>query len=171
MITSRELSMVGGAVFGGLAFAWMLPPTTPIGGPTVASLSRSASPAAYAAAPAFDPEPASLQAQTQAQTQPAIYDPAIPRIDLNARPAALPDRTEQATDDYEESGDFSDDYGPRRHHEDYARAFRVGYRQAERGSIEDSRECEQFEDPARADGCRKYVDEAEPALNYDNPTD
>jgi len=171
MITSREYCLAGSAIFGGLALAWMLPPTKPIGGPTVSELSRSVAGAAQAAVP-IDPIPApEPTVPTQVQTPP-VYDPQLPPVDLRANAPTAHERA-IAEADYAQYGDAhfaGDGYGPRTDQDDYGSAFRRGYRTAERQRITNIDDCDQFDDPARGDGCRKYVDEAEqPELGYDGP--
>jgi hypothetical protein len=164
MISSRVPALIGCAIFGGFAFAWVLPPTTPIGGPTLAEISHVA-PAAYPATPSFDRLPPETPMQPP---QPAVYDPGMPAIVLDARPARPEFPGEPVA---EEAAEVSSDYGPRAYSDDYERAFRVGYRQAKRQGYVDPDACEQYDDPARADGCRKYLDDSDqPALTYDTPT-
>jgi hypothetical protein len=162
MISSRVPGLIGCAIFGGVAFAWVLPPTTPIGGPTLSEISHVA-PAAYPATPSFDRLPPETRMQPP---QPAVYDPGMPAIVLDARRARP--GGEPAV---EEATEVSSDYGPRAYSDDYERAFRVGYRQAKRQGFADPDACEQYDDPARADGCRKYLDDVDrTALTYDTPT-
>ena len=117
MVRSSALSIIAAAAFGGVAFAWVLPPTTPIGGPTLSEISRHVAAAAYAPAAPVDPLP------PQPQPLPPIYDPGIPRVDLDARSPARAYGAEQVSGD---SG-YAKDYGPRLYVDHYDRAFRLDY--------------------------------------------
>lgn len=143
MFSPRALIIIGSTAFSGVALAWILPPTTPIGGPTVSELTRSPTLAAYHAPPAADPPP----------IQPA-FDPQIRGIDLMDRgqpelehavavedDAAPPPQDEGWTDSYREDSD---------------RAFRKGFKFARHERLSDPDECERFDDQAKVDGCRSY---------------
>jgi len=142
MVASRPLIILGAAIFGGAGLAWILPPTTPIGGPTVAELKRSPSLAAYRAPSAFEPQP----------PQP-LFDPGLRRLDLTDR-SAPSDRPVPADA-------AADDSGLQPYFDDPERAFRKGYRLARRDDLTDPEECERFEDQAQVQGCRTYVERAD----------
>jgi len=143
MLSSRMWIGIGSVVFGGAALAWVLPPTTPIGGPTVAQLSVARS--------------------AHAESSPA--DATLPQLPPVSAPVPPPDiappTPDRAVPLLEADDDVARDAGPQAPREDPERAFRLGYRLAERSDMTDPGECDRFANPDRVDGCLAYLNDAD----------
>jgi len=140
MFASKAFAVLATTAFGGVALGWILPPTTPIGGPTVAELKRS--PSLASVPPSFEPQP----------PQP-VFDPGLRGLDLTDRSTSF-DRPVPVDEvaDYSRQQPYFDD--PRR-------AFRKGYRLARHYDLTNPEECEQYSDQSEVEGCRSYVERAE----------
>jgi hypothetical protein len=156
MTVSRPLAIGGGIAAFALIVAWMVPPTTPKGGATIApSHPIRAAPEPVAAAvpvdPSFSPalpaapiDPAADGASAP-QSFPSMPPPPA-RFDRDTRPPVPPTGPDQ------EAGRFA--------LADPQEEFDRGYRWAERRQLEDPRECRRWAETPREDGCLAFLQDA-----------
>jgi len=146
MTVSRPLAIGGGIAAFALIVAWMVPPTTPKGGETIAAA----------------PHPIRIQPPEPSVAPPADASFAVPLppplpVDRSAdaaRPAPSPPSSPQSLN--EGVARAEDRYAFADPQEDFDR----GYRWAQRHQVEDPRECRRWADSPREDGCLAFLQDA-----------
>jgi hypothetical protein len=157
MIVSRPLAIGGGIAAFALIVAWMVPPTTPKGGTTIApSHAIRAAPEPMAAAapadPSFSPAPPAapptpIDPAADGGSPPSSFpSPPPARFDRDIRSSVPPTGLDQ------DAGRFA----PADPQEEFDR----GYRWAERRQLEDPRECQRWAETPREDGCLAFLQDA-----------
>jgi len=145
----RQVWMGGGALAFVLAVVVMVPPTKPIGGPKIDPNAHHG----LAPLPAPTPQPAIQPVQMQ-PTEP-VAPTGFSGDAAQVAAAGEQDRTEETAQPSSEQRYAMRD--PRPVSDDEDRAFRAGYRWAERRGIDDPRACEAMDDGPGLDGCLAYA--------------
>jgi hypothetical protein len=146
MTVSRPLAIGGGIAAFVLVVAWMVPPTRPKGGETIAAAARPSRtpPSEPVVTPPVDasfsvPPPPPLPVDRSADAGHSLSAPPSPPQSMKSSPIPSEDRYALA-DPQEE--------------------FDRGYRWAERRQLQDPRECRRWADSPREDGCLAFLQDA-----------
>jgi len=151
MTVSRPLAIGGGIALFALIVAWMVPPTTPKGGETIAAAPHRST--ALAAEPTLPPP---------ADASFSVPPPPPLPVDRSADAGAMAP-SPPAPPPGPERGERDPSVTPR--DELYALAdpqeeYDRGYRWAERRQVQDPRECRRWADSPREDGCLAFLQDA-----------
>lgn len=155
----RPALIAGGVLAFGLATAWMIPPTKPLGGAVVNANEHGFRPVQKAAVPA--PTPTIANASYTSLPQPAPEQahaqdgdsgpdatggrqPIVVRVP--APPPVIPPALRRGSQDYASADQLDGD-----------RAFRAGYRWAEENEAQDRQDCRNLPPGPGEAGCRAYL--------------